>query len=173
MNALNLSTLKRSCTALLVLLTAVNLANAGADETLGEVTIRGDSILRLTLIKKGGSGTTLESPGKTITLQPGEYRVQHVELEGGYSLDALEGRRQKWFKVTPEEPAELIVGAPLYATVDARRHGGFIQMDHKIVDDAGRLYRRDSQSIQKRPPPPTYTVFKGDEKIDSGSFEYG
>ena len=159
--------------ALIVFLAAVSQSRAGEDATLGEVILSGDSIVRLTLIKKGGSGTSLERPGKTIKLLAGEYRVQDVELEGGYLLDTVEGRRQKWFRVTAEEPVELALGAPLYATVDACRHGGFIEMDYMIVDGAGRRYRRNPEQAQTQPPAPTFTVYDGDEKVGSGSFEYG
>jgi len=173
MDILNHSSLFRCGAAFVVLFAAVNLSGAGENRTLGELRIRGDSIVRLTLVGKQGTGMTFESPGEMVKLRVGEYRVQHVELKDDYSLDFSEGRRQEWFEVTLEGPNELVVGGPLQPTVTARRHGGFIQMDYDTVDGEGRRYRWDPRTTGTMPPAPTFTIYKGEEKIGSGSFEYG
>ena len=75
--------------------------------------------------------------------------------------------------MTPARPNELVVGAPLYPTATARRHGGFVQLDYGTVDGAGRGYSKTSDDTAERPPPPTFTVSKNGKEISSGSFEYG
>ena len=159
------------CTAFAVHLVAETTARADSKEVLCELTIHGDSIRQLTLIEKHGTGQAFESPGETVKLPAGEYRVEAVAIEGGYELSPLESFRQKWFHVTEKGPNELTVGAPLYPTVTTRRHGGFIQMDYDVVDGEGRSYQREF--TEKMPPAPTFTVFRDGEEIGSGSFEYG
>lgn len=159
------------CTAFAILLIAETIAPAEPNEVLCELTIHGDSIRRLTLIERHGAGQAFESPGATVKLPAGEYRVEAVTIEGGYELSPLESFRQEWFRVTEKGPNELSVGAPLYPTVTTRRHGGFIQMDYDVVDGAGRNYQREF--TEKMPPAPTYTVFSDGKQIGSGSFEYG
>jgi len=140
-----------------------------------ELKIQGHSIVQLTLIDKARRAgiRLLDSPGKTVKLPAGEYRVEQVELEDGYVLNLTPGQRQDWFKVTPEGPNELVVGAPLYPTVTASRCGGFIQMDYDTVDGAGRSYRKNREIGEQRPPAPTFTVYRDGKEIGSGSFEYG
>ena len=74
--------------------------------------------------------------------------------------------------MTPEGPNELVVGAPLYPSVTAKRQGEFIHMNYDTVDGAGRSYQWSRQHLS-RSSPPTFTVYSGDEVIGSGSFEYG
>lgn len=164
-------TLVAFCAVLVIFLVAEADSRAESNEADCELTIRGDSIRQLTLIGKRGAGVTFESPGETVKLPPGEYRVEKVTLEGGYELSPLAALRQEWFQVTEKGPNELAVGAPLYPTVTARRHGGFIQMDYDVVDAAGRDYQL--AFTEKRPPAPTFTVYRNGEQIGSGSFEYG
>ena len=169
----------RFCVALAGLLVVamaggVRADGADADGVACEMRIRGDSIVRLTLVEKTGrSGVRFDKPGETVQLPAGEYRVEQVELKDSYVLDSQPSQRKDWFKVTPAGPNELIVGAPLYPTASARRHGGFIQLSYDTVDGAGRSYSKTIDRTVERPPPPTFTVFKNGEKIGSGSFEYG
>jgi hypothetical protein len=152
----------------------VRAAKADTEPVACELRIRGHSIVRLTLVEKTRhSGVRFDRPNETVQLPAGEYRVEQVELEEGYVLDSQPGQRQDWFKVTPAGPNELVVGAPLYPTASARRHGGFVQLDYDTVDGAGRSYRKTLERTDGKPPPPTFTASKNGEEIGSGSFEYG
>jgi hypothetical protein len=152
----------------------VRAAMADTEPVACELRIRGHSIVRLTLVEKTRhSGVRFDRPNETVQLPAGEYRVEQVELEEGYVLDSRPGQHKDWFEVTPAGPNELVLGAPLYPTATARRHGGFIQLEYDTVDGAGRSYSKTSDGTAERPPPPTFTVSKNGEKIGSGSFEYG
>jgi hypothetical protein len=164
----------RFCAALVVLLVVAIPAKAGDDEVSCELKIRGHSIVRLTLIEKTRhSGVLFDKPGESVQLPAGKYRVEQVELEDGYAMAPQPGQRQDWFEVTAAGPNELVVGAPLYPTTTATRHGGFVQLDYDTVDGAGRSYSKPLDYTDGIPPPPTFTVYKDGEEIGSGSFEYG
>ena len=164
----------RFCVALVLFLVVVAPAKADADGVACELAIHGHSIVRLTLVEKTGrSGAQFDKPGDSVQLPAGQYRVEQVELEDGYVMATRLGRRQDWFEVTPAGPNELVVGAPLYPTATATRHGGFVQLDYDTVDGAGRSYSKTLDRTFGRPPPPTFTVYKDGEEIGSGSFEYG
>lgn len=166
-------TLLQFVLALAVLLATRAVAKA-AEPGNCELAIRGHSIRQLTLIERTRrTGVRFDRPGETVQLPPGEYRVEQVELDNGYTLDPLAVPRHDWFQVTREGRNELAAGAPLYPTVAARRHGGFIRMDYSTVDGVGRSYRKIGMTLEERSRPPTFTVSKGGRQIGSGSFEYG
>ena len=108
-----------------------------------------------------------------LQIPAGVYRLESVELEDGYELRRGVGQRHDWFEVTPTGSNELLVGAPLYPTATATRHGGFVKLDYDTVDAAGRSYRQTASRTLEAPPPPTFTVYKDGQEIGSGSFEYG
>ncbi len=160
--------------ALTALVAASSPAWAGTETAACQLTIRGHSIRQLTLVGKAASAAVrFQNPGGTVTLPPGEYRVAQVELEEGFSLVPLQGNWQGWFQVTAQGPNELVVGAPLYPTVTARRHGGVIQMDYATVDGAGRVYQKAGISRTDRKTPPKFKIYQGGKEIGAGSFKYG
>ena len=75
---------------------------------------------------------------------------------------------QNWVEVDEDKPAVLKVGAPLKQIVKATRQGRVLALDYKLSGIGGETYVRDDRS-----KPPTFTVYKGDKKIASGTFEYG
>lgn len=156
------------------LLAACVSAEAGSDVVPCQLTIKGHSIGQLTLVERSASrGYSFRTPGQTVPLPPGEYRVEQVELDGGYHLKQAENRRQGWFRVTREGPNQLVVGAPLYPTVAARRHGRFIQMDYATVDGAGRAYQKTRTVSERMPPEPTFIVYRDGQQVGAGKFQYG
>ncbi len=156
------------------LLAACVSAEAGSDVAPCQLTIKGHSIGQLTLVEKSTSrGYSFRTPGQTVPVPVGEYRVEQVELDGGYQLKQAENRRQGWFRVTREGPNQLVVGAPLYPTVTARRHGRFIQMDYATVDGAGRAYQKTRTASDRMPPEPTFIVYRDGHQVGAGKFQYG
>jgi hypothetical protein len=109
-------------------------------------------------------------PGNSLWLPPGRYWVEQVELEGGYESSSNYSRDDGWFELAPGRPHQLVVGAPLSPQVSVTRHGRFLEMDYGLVDAAGRSY---TWSSGRRPAPPEFTVYRNDEVLGSGSFEYG
>ena len=159
----------RLAAAVLGLLTIAVPVSAGPSRPC-QLAIRGHSIKCLTLVGKNGeAGVRFESPGETVNLFEGTYRVESVELEGDYVFLPKPDDRRTWFQVVFGEANELVVGAPLYPTVNARRHGGFVEMDYDLVDGAGRSYSMNGN----RPAAPTFTVSVDGQQLGSGTFRYG
>jgi len=75
---------------------------------------------------------------------------------------------QNWIDVGEDKPAVLKVGAPLKQILKAERQGRVLTLDYQLLGIGGENYVRDD-----RDNPPTFTVYKGDKKIASGTFEYG
>jgi hypothetical protein len=148
---------------------------------LCELKIEGHSILSLTLLKESGvpgniaeglAGEKHVRPGTSLWLPAGRYRVEGVELEGGYRSSASYRHDDEWFELAPGKPQQLVIGAPLSPQVTVKRHGKFLEMSYDPVDAAGRSYGWSTGAGQ-RPAPPRFTVYKNDEVLGSGSFEYG
>lgn len=147
---------------------------------LCELQIEGHSIQSLTLLgdvpeigldgEYAGTQRFLR-PGKIVRLPAGRYHVLDVTLEGG--LEAHENflDARQWIDVSPDTPCKLVIGAPLSPQVTVRRHGRFLEMDCDLVDGGGRSYVASNSTGWR--PPPTFTVYKDDQVLGSGSFEYG
>ena len=126
-----------------VLLATARPAQAEHGAAVCELTIRGHSIVELTLVERGRlSQLRFENPGDSIRLSAGEYRVERVELQEKVSMVPSFPPPGPWFEVSAEGPNELAVGAPLYPTAFVRRYGAFLRLDYDLVDGAGRSYRQ-------------------------------
>jgi hypothetical protein len=133
-----------------------------------QLNINGGHIEKLALANKTGRVLEFDHPGSSMTLPAGQYRVRRVELKGGFSGFGQPTAEDLWFTLAPDKPYELEVGAPLTLSVDATRQGSRLTLDYTLNDASGRKYI-DSQRAEL----PTFTVYKGDKKVGSGSFEYG
>ena len=138
------------------------------DGTPCQLNINGGHIEKLTLASKTGRVFEFDHPGSSVTLPAGQYRVRRVELKGGYSGFGQPTAEDYWFTLAPDKPHELEVGAPLTLSVEATRRGSRLTLDYALNDASGRKYI-DSQRAEL----PAFTVYKGEEKVGSGSFEYG
>jgi hypothetical protein len=120
----------------------------------------------------GGHEYSFDRPGKTISVPPGQYWVKHIALQGGFQSNFAGGApsRQdaKCVIVAPGRTQRLEIGAPLTATVTAKRRGSVLKLDYALVDAAGWKY-----SPTARDDPPWFKVYQDDREIGSGSFEYG
>ena len=72
--------------------------------------------------------------------------------------------------ISSEKPAELKIGSPLNNTVKVRRKGSTLELDYQLIGSGGEIYR---QQVSNSKNPPTFTIYKGNRKITSGSFRYG
>jgi hypothetical protein len=153
----------------------------------GQLNIEGTGIERIVLERRFESGTirvfdpndtvVLNRPGKSESVRAGDYWVQEVELQGGYScmlprrtIDGLTGdeRVGDWVRISSEKPCSLKIGGPLKSTVITHRMGRTVQIAYRIVDADGRMYYRRSAQT-----PPRFTIRREGRQIGSGSFEYG
>lgn len=135
------------------------------DSAVGELKLEGQGIEKLVLWSGGGSRKEFNRPGESLTLPVGTYTLREVRLEGGYVSDV---RQPFTVTVTTDKPAVLKVGAPLSQTVRAQRQGRVLALDYELAGTGGEKYRAGN-----RGEPPRFAVYKGDEEIASGRFEYG
>jgi len=78
---------------------------------------------------------------------------------------AIDGK----FLVTPDEPGQLQAGAPLKSELTFTRSGKILTLDYKVRDAAGRDQRSSGAALG----PPRFVVYRGEQEIGSGTFEYG
>jgi hypothetical protein len=144
----------------------------GQEPVQGELKLEGKCIKQLTLEREDRKMVNFDQPGETIKIAAGRYRLQEVHLEGGYTCQAWmvpePERKQNWIEVGEDKPAVLKAGAPLKQILKAERQGRVLVLDYKLLGIGGETYARDDRSN-----PPTFTVYQGDKKIASGTFEYG
>ena len=133
--------------------------------------IEGTLIESLTLVTRSGDPQTFERPGASVSVPAGEYRVQEVTLQGDYASYDYSADPGDWFSLTPEEPHRLQVGAPLKPELSATRSGRIVKLDHGLYDGGGRRYTYRGEN--ERPDPPRFTVYRGEQEVGSGAFEYG
>ena len=171
-----------ACSTIMAMQAVFSAQTAAAQQPeLCELKIEGHSILSLTLIKMddpssgtshGLAGEKHMRPGKSLQLPAGRYRVVRVEVAGDYeSSDGVAGE-EPWFDLSRDQPCQLVIGAPLFPSVDVTRHGKFLEMNYELVDAAGRKYSFMSQNAP-RPDPPQFTVYKNGRMLGSDSFAYG
>jgi hypothetical protein len=140
---------------------------AGQTPAQGELKLEGKHIKQVTLERREDRNKLkFDQPGESIKLAVGKYFLRKVQLEGGYACQIWSDAN--WVEVGKDKPAVLKVGAPLKQIVKATRQGRVLALDYKLVGMGGESYTNFDRS-----KPPTFTVYKGDKKIASGTFEYG
>ena len=136
---------------------------------LGELKVQGKYIERLVLRQKDGGTKKFDKPGETIKLPIGEYRLQEVRLESGYSCGITTRISDaNWVTVAEDKPAVLEVGAPLKQAVRVERWGRFLVLNYELLGVGGEKYTQADRN-----KPPTFTVYKAGKEIASGEFEFG
>ena len=141
---------------------------SGQKPAQGELKIEGKYIKQLTLERRGGENVKFNQPAESIKVAVGKYRLQEVQLESGYTCRRWMVPDQNWIEVGEDKPAVLKAGAPLKQVVTAQRQGRLLTLNYKLLGIGGENYAGYDRS-----KPPTFTVYKGDERITSGTFEYG
>jgi len=139
------------------------------DTNLGELNLQGQHIERLVLRQKDGGTKKFDKPGETIKLPVGEYRLQEVRLQGGYSCGITAPISDAdWVTIAEDKPAVLEVGAPLKQAVRVERWGRFLVLNYELLGVGGEKYTQADRN-----KPPTFTVYKAGKEIASGEFEFG
>ena len=140
---------------------------AGQKPAQGELKLEGKYIKQLTLEhREDRNRVKFDQPGEIIKLAVGKYFLREVQLEGGYACQIWSDAN--CVEVGEDKPAVLKAGAPLKQILKAERQGRVLVLDYKLLGIGGETYARDDRSN-----PPTFTVYQGDKKIASGTFEYG
>jgi hypothetical protein len=173
----NLRASKWAGAALLILLLLCMNAGIGrcyAQETgakdapPGVLKLEGRHLGYIELHARDGHTERITRPEETIELPPGEYRVQQVRLEGGYTCNNMGVSGYDWVTVAADKPATLKVGAPLIPTVKVQREGRILRLSYELRGVGGEIYTGGNRS-----KPPTFAVYKGQTQIASGQFEFG
>jgi hypothetical protein len=155
---------------LVLLHVGIDLSAAqGPKIPLGKLTLEGESITRLILRREeDGQREEFRRPEQVIELPVGEYRVEEVHLEGGYTCYASRELRPLVATVGADEQATLKIGAPLRHTLQINRQGRCLTMDYALVGAGGEQY-----SGGNRGEAPGFHVYQGDKELASGKFESG
>jgi hypothetical protein len=130
--------------------------------------ILGKHIEKLSLVDERGQGAISKRRGSSMFLWPGRYVVKEIDLQGGYSARTNPGRPADHLTLAPGKPCRFDVGTPLRPGVSAKRAGRLLKLDYRLLDADGRKYLNEL-----RENPPRFAVYQGENKIASGSFEYG
>ena len=136
-----------------------------------ELQIDGTLVEKIILVNRAGVPQEIVRPEQSVSLPPGEYRVQQVILEGNYNHYDYAGASEAWFSLTPGRPHQLTVGAPLEPKLEVTRTGRIVRLSHQLVDREGRDYQ--FRGLGGRLDPPQFTACRGERQIGSGTFEYG
>jgi hypothetical protein len=128
----------------------------------GQLKIEGSSIEKLVLV--GGQSKTFNNPDEIITLPAGKYRLEAIYLKGGYQCNYI----NKSIIIPEDKQTVLKIGAPLKQTIIVKRQGRELRLNYQLAGIGGEVYSDPNRTIK-----PSFTVYKGDKIITSGSFQYG
>jgi hypothetical protein len=143
---------------------------ASAEPAMCRLRIEGRAIERLTLADEHERVTAVPQPGESVSLPAGRYRVQEVDLTGGFQCAMYAAGPDEWVQLAADQTPVLKLGAPLTPQVRVKRVGRLLKLDYELVDAAGRKY---VQRGVAGAVPPTFTVSKDGQTLGTGSFEYG
>ncbi len=161
---------RSSVTLVVWALVLARVSAVGGQEKMGELHIEGRGIEQLVLRDNRGDQKTFSRPGATVTLPAGGYAVNSIRLERGHYSQAPMIPNDLWTTVDPNARATLKVGAPLRQVVKIERRGPVMVLNYGLVGRGGERYaiRRNQDSGT-----PAFSVYRGDEKVSSGQFEFG
>jgi hypothetical protein len=70
--------------------------------------------------------------------------------------------------LAPDKPCRPNLGAPLTQSITAKRTGRLLELGYQLLDGDGHAY-----DTRDRDRPPQFAIYKGEELVGSGAFEYG
>jgi hypothetical protein len=140
---------------------------------LGTLEMNGSHIRRLIL--RGGedkdlSLVLLDSPGNKVLIPARVYNRQRIFLDGGKIFRVLYAHSRNEISVIQDKITPLKLGVPLTHTVKMSRHGTELMLDYQLVGVGGERYVNFGRDFRNSP---TFAIYRGENKIGSGSFEYG
>ena len=151
--------------------------SAGPRPATGKLILEGKHIEKLILSGPQGR-QVLTRPAATVSLPLGQYVIEQIELEGGYTtypnLGPYADRlTANLFTLVAGKPYRSNIGAPLNPSVTVKRAGRLLTLDYQLLDGDGRKYRRSGPLVTDESLKPKFAVYQGDRLVGSGSFEYG
>ena len=138
----------------------------GHPSSVCQLVLEGRHIEKLLLSDEQGNQKEIVHPGPTVSLPSGNYWIVEIELHGGYRATSR-GSIQS-LSLSCDDPCQAAIGAPLEPNVTVKREGRLLKLDYRLLDANGRKTRRVSSVASTE-----FAIYQGDQKIGSGSFEYG
>ena len=135
----------------------------------GELQIEGTHIARLVLRRDDNHTEEWSNLSGSIKLPGGMYRVEQLELRGGYTCQqqSLGGLGQ--ITVTKDKPAVLKAGGPLRQIIEVDRRGRTLVLNYGLLGIGNETYVAPTLADSRA----TFAVYNGDKTIGAGAFEYG
>ncbi len=140
---------------------------------LGALEMKGSHIRRLVLrgVKDSRSSLVLlDSPGNEVLIPARVYNRQRIFLDEGEIFRVLFAYSRNEISVIQDKVTPLKLGVPLTHTVEMSRRGTELMLDYQLVGMGGERYINYGRNPRNRP---TFAIYLGENKIGSGSFEYG
>ena len=138
---------------------------------LGDLKVTGVFLQRVTL-EGGDYMVVLDRPEAVVKVPVGSYKrfnaclkIGGMEAHFNWPAEVVEKR----LVVSAQKPLLLPVGGPLTNSVSVIAQGRKVWLVYELVG-AGGTYQLVNQD---RAHPPEFTVYLGDTKIASGTFEFG
>jgi hypothetical protein len=140
---------------------------------LGTLEMKNTYIKRLILREKENRDSSLvilDSPGNRVLVPARMYNRQRIFLDGGEIFRVLYAYSRNGISVIQDKVTPLKLGIPLTHTVEVSRHGTELILDYQLVGVGGERYINYGKDFRNRP---AFAIYRGKDKIGSGSFEYG
>ena len=138
----------------------------------GQLKLEGEFIERLTLVS-GFSAVLIDSPGQTVSVPAGNYRLEGVYLDGGEAglfIAKFDSGRHERVAIDENQTTTLKIGGPLASSVEVNPLGRTLRMVYSLKGVGGYEYQALNES---RENPPEFVVKKDGKEVASGNFEYG
>jgi hypothetical protein len=163
---------------------------------LGELKITGQYIERVVL-SGGPYVVVLARPGGRVQVPVGSYNQPGVWLKRGEDeayfnslpksgeptvtdgkmggVRPISGVTEagKVVVVDGHAPTVLAVGGPLTNALVVSRHGREMKLKHHLVGAGGGEYKLWENWRKKGDVPPRFTIYRGDQQVVAGKFEFG
>jgi len=146
---------------------------AESEKPMGRLDIDGENIARLVL-ESDSSTVLLHYPGKSVSIPAGDYHCRNIFLydkkAGIFAYDSTRPPRSTSLSVPRDQSVIFKAGGPLDSNVEVTREGNTLNLRYKLLGAGRREYKRMQDNREK---PPAFTIYRGNKKIVSDTFEYG
>ena len=146
---------------------------AESEKPMGRLDIDGENIARLVL-ESDSSTVLLHYPGKSVSIPASDYHCRNIFLydkkAGIFAYDSTRTPRSTSLSVPRDQSVTFKVGGPLDSNVEVTRQGNTLNLRYRLLGAGRREYKRLQENRDK---PPSFTVYCGNKKIVSDTFEYG
>jgi hypothetical protein len=126
-----------------------------------ELLLEGKPVEKLTLTNEQGQSQEILHPGRSVSLPPGRYWIREIRVHWDANGPPQTDRDVNRLTLVPSGSCRLNVGSPRTPLLTAKHRGNLLMLNYNP-----RPNGEASRNAQ-------FTIYQGDRKIASGSFEYG